>query len=420
MEIHLTDLEKAMLSGEMGPGVRRAMEIIVTLGRIYGAPDLVPVSHVQISGVSYKNLGKAGVEFLRRWAGEGARVRVPTMLNPMGMEEASWRELGIPESFALPQMEVVRAFESMGIQPTLSCTPYFIPQGLPHRGDHVAWAESSAVVFVNSVVGAYTNREGGPGALAAAIVGRTARYGYHVPANRLATHRVRVRARLETMADFGALGYLVGKAIQDGVPYFEDLGEQLPTLPDDLSEGGAAIDRLKTMGAAMAASGSIALYHIARVTPEAREAGESIVRPDAGLIEIDSLREAYDFLDRSKDVDRIDLVSIGCPHASLVEIKLVADYLKGRHVRTRLWITTSRHVKELAKRLGLASVIEEAGGRIVADTCTVVAPIDSIGVKTMATNAAKTAWYAPSHSGVAVRYGSLEQCLEAAVTGRWK
>jgi predicted aconitase len=284
----------------------------------------------------------------------------------------------------------------------------------------VAWAESSAVVFVNSVVGAYTNREGGPGALAAAIVGRTARYGYHLPESRLATHRVRVRAKLSSIADFGALGYLVGRDVRDGVPYFENLAEQLSPLPDDPSQGGDAIDRLKTMGAAMAASGSIALYHVAGMTPEAVEQGVSIVRTGAHVIEIESLREAYDFLDRDKDVDRIDLVSIGCPHASLAEVRMIADYLRGKHLKTRLWITTSRHVKEFARRLGLADIIAEAGGRIVADTCTVVAPIGALGIKTMATNAAKTAWYAPAHSGVKVRYGSLEQCLDAAVTGRWK
>ncbi len=420
MEIRLTDEEQAMLSGEMGEGVRRAMEIVVTLGRIYGAPDLVPVEHVQISGVSYKNLGDAGVDFLRRWADEGARVSVPTMLNPMGMEESSWREMGVPEDFALPQLAVIDAFVRMGVQPTLSCTPYFIPQGLPKPGRHVAWAESSAVVFVNSVVGAYTNREGGPGALAAAIVGRTARYGLHLDENRIATHIVRVSVPLRTEADYGALGYLVGRIVRDGIPYFEDLGEQFPPLPEDLPKGGEAIDRLKTMGAAMAASGSIALYHIAGVTPEAKKAGKAIVSSDAEVVEIESLDEAYAFLDRDSDVDRIDLVSIGCPHASLSEVRKIADYLRGKRVRTKLWITTSRWVKELSRKMGLADAIEGAGGRIVADTCTVVAPIDMLGIKTMATNAAKTAWYAPSHSGVKVRYGTLERCLDAAVTGRWK
>ncbi len=415
----LTEIEARMLAGEMGAGVQRAMEIVFTLGRIYGAPDLVPVTHVQISGVSYKNLGDAGVEFLERWADEGARVRVPTMLNPMGMEESSWRDMGIPEEFALPQMAVVDAFVRMGVQPTLSCTPYFLPRGMPKRGDHLAWAESSAVVFANSILGAYTNREGGPGALAAAIVGRTSRYGLHLDENRVATHVIRVRARLKSIADYGALGYLVGKAVRDGVPYFEDLAEQLPLLSGDISGGGDAVDRLKTMGAAMAASGSIALYHVAGVTPEAVERGGDLLRDDLPVVEIATLDRAYAFLDRDSDVREIDLVSIGCPHASLGEIHLIADYLRGKSVHTRLWITTSRWVKRLAEEAGLGEVIREAGGKIVADTCTVVAPIETIGVHTMATNAAKAAWYAPAHSGVKVRYGSLEQCLEAAVTGLW-
>ncbi len=407
-----------MLSGEMGPGVRRAMEIVFTLGKIYGAPDLVPVAHVQISGVSYKNLGEAGVAFLRQWAEEGARVSVPAMLNPMGMEEESWQEMGIPEEFALPQLSVVDAFVRMGVQPTLSCTPYFLPDGLPRRGDHLAWAESSAVVFANSVLGAYTNREGGPSALAAAITGRTARYGLHLDENRLATHVVRVRVSLETEADYGALGYLVGRAVGDGIPYFEGLAEQLPPLPDDISAGGETVDRLKSLGAAMASSGSVALYHVAGLTPEAVEKGESLVPAGAPVLEIDSLEEAYAFLNRG-GAREVDLVSIGCPHASLDEIRAIADYLRGKRVKTRLWVTTSRWVKRMARDAGLVAAIEGAGGRVVADTCTVVAPVDMLGVRVMATNAAKTAWYAPSHSGVIVRYGSLERCLEAAVTGLW-
>ena len=162
-----------MLDGIAGPGVQRAMEIVATLGRIYGAPDLVPVTHVQIAGVSYKNLGDAGVQFLNEWADQGATVRVPTTLNPAGMELDRWQEMGIQPSFAEPQLSAIDAFVKMGVTPTMSCTPYLFPGYVPRRGDHLAWAESSAVVFANSILGARSNREGGPSALAAAIVGRT-------------------------------------------------------------------------------------------------------------------------------------------------------------------------------------------------------------------------------------------------------
>ena len=190
--LSLTPAEQALLDGAAGPGVQRAMEIVVTLGRIYGAPDLTPITHVQISGVSYKNLGDAGVQFLNAWAEQGATVRVPTTLNPAGMELDRWEAMGISPDFAGPQLTAISAFVRMGVNPTMSCTPYLFPDFAPRRGDHLAWAESSAVAWANSVVGAYTNREGGPSALAAAIVGRTARYGYHLHENRQATHVVEV------------------------------------------------------------------------------------------------------------------------------------------------------------------------------------------------------------------------------------
>ncbi|MEI2690049.1 MAG: aconitase X [Anaerolineae bacterium] len=174
-DFKLTVEEQAMLDGAAGPGVQRAMEIVATLGRIYGAPDLVPVTHAQIAGVSYKNLGDAGVQFLLEWAAEGAQVRVPTTLNPAGMELDRWQEMGIDPAFARPQLSAIDAFTTMGVTPTMSCTPYLFPGTIPRRGDHLAWAESSAVIFANSIIGARSNREGGPSALAAAIVGRTPR-----------------------------------------------------------------------------------------------------------------------------------------------------------------------------------------------------------------------------------------------------
>lgn len=418
--LRLTLEEEALLAGAEGPGVQKAMEIVAALGRIYGASDLVPVASVQVAGVSYKNLGQAGVEFLREWAEQGARVRVPTMLNPMGMERDRWQEMGIATGFAEPQLEAIRAFTRMGAMPTLSCTPYLLAYA-PRRGEHLAWAESSAVIFANSVIGARSNREGGPSALAAAIVGKTARYGLHLDGERRGTHRIEVRCPVEDVPDFGALGYLVGKAVDAGIPYFADLREQLPPLPEDVTLGGEAGDRLKTMGAAMAAYGNIALYHIAGYTPEASDAGGDLMPPnDAPRIVIESLEEAYAFMDRNQDVRQIDMVTIGCPHASYNELRQIAEYLAGKQVKAQLWVTTARLTRERAAADGWVQQIEAAGGHVVADTCTIVAPIQTLGIRTMATNAAKTACYAPSHSQVAVRYGSLERCLEAAITGEWQ
>ena len=419
-ELKLTPDEIALLEGAEGPGVQRAMEIVVTLGRIYAAPDLVPVKHVQIAGVSYKNLGDAGVAFLNEWAEEGARARVPATLNPAGMELDRWQAMGIDPAFAQPQMEAIKAFIKMGVTPTMSCTPYLFPDYAPARGDHLAWAESSAVAWANSVVGAYTNREGGPSALAAAIVGRTARYGYHLPENRLATHVVEIRCPVRTIADFGALSYMVGKRVGAGVPWFADLADWLPPLPEDLTLGGDAGDRLKTLGAGLAAYGAVALYHVAGYTPEARDQGEALIRPDARRIVIDSLDEGYGVMDSDPDVVEIDLVTIGCPHASLSELRYIAQRLRGKKLSTRLWVTTGQITRARAEREGWVQVIEAAGGEVVADTCAVVAPVRALGIRTMATNAGKMANYAPMHSGVKMRYGDIDRCLDAAITGRWE
>ncbi|MGC9335489.1 MAG: aconitase X [Anaerolineae bacterium] len=408
-ELHLTATEQAMLTGDAGPGVRKAMEIVVALGRIYGAADLVPVASVQVSGVSYKNLGEAGLAFLETWAEQGAQARVPTTLNPAGMDLRAWRQLGFSESFARQQKRVIEAYTALGVLPTCTCTPYLVGHR-PSLGQHIAWAESSAVSYANSILGARTNREGGPSALAAAITGRTARYGLHLDENRLATVLVQVRCPVRSEADLGALGYMVGRELRNGVPYFCGLEPLLAAdgLDSDMSDW-------KALGAAMAASGAVALYHVEGVTPEAK-AGNCLA-PDARTLVFDDLMPGYRAL--NGPAEDIDLVSLGCPHAGLEEIRAVAAYLDGRRAKAELWITAARATRDAAERAGLVASIEAAGGRIVADTCMVVAPIDELGFRTLATNSAKMAFYAPAHSGLVVRFGPLEQCLRAALTGRW-
>jgi predicted aconitase len=417
--MNLTDEEQAMLAGASGPGVQKAMEILTALGRIYGADDLVPVSSVQVAGVSYKNLGDAGLEFLADWAQQGARVRVPTTLNPAGLDLERWQALGFDADFADKQARVIQALAAMGIRPTCTCTPYYVGN-LPARGDHVAWSESSAVSFANSVLGARTNREGGPSALAAAIAGRTARYGLHLPRNRRAQLVVDVRCPVTSPSDFGALGALVGKIARNRVLYFKF---RVPgNKPQEAQAGvqplaiGPQHSALKSLGAAMAASGAVALYHVEGVTPEADQPG--IVAPGAETLVVESLVDGYAMLD-SDDGDDIDLVWIGCPHASPAELAQVVELLAGRRVRARLWVTMAREARVEAAQAGAVAALEALGGQVVADTCLVVAPVKELGFRRMATPSGKGAYYAPTQSGLAVRYGSVEACIEAAVTGRW-
>jgi predicted aconitase len=413
----LSPRESAMLAGDEGPGVQKAMEIVVALGRIYGARRLVPVGSVQVAGVSYKNLGEAGLDFLAAWADQGARVRVPTTLNPAGMDLSRWKALGFDPTFAERQNAVIRAFSEMGVRTTCTCTPYLIGNR-PGLGEHVAWAESSAVSFANAVLGARTNREGGPSALAAAITGRTAAYGLHLDQLRQATLQVEVRCSVHETSDFGALGYLVGKAAQNRVPFFRGLEV-------------AAEEQLKALGAALAASGAVALYHVHGVTPEA-VAGADVLALDAELMVVDSLAPGYSALSQAsagRDVPEvhlrepsgapIDLVWIGCPHASLAEVERVVALLDGRQVRSALWITAAREVRQAAAELGLVAVLEASGAQVVADTCVVVAPMRELGFRSMATPSGKGAYYGPSHAGLAVHYGTLAACIESAVEGEW-
>lgn len=416
--MRLTPEEETLLAGEAGEGARRAMRIVVTLGRIYDAERLLPVESVQVAGVSYRNLGDAGLEFLRDWAAQGARVTVPATLNPAGMDMRDWQRMGISPAFARLQEETVRVYADMGVTPTCTCTPYLVGN-VPAYGAHLAWSESSAVCYANAVLGARTNREGGPSALAAAICGRTAAYGLHLDAARVPTHRVRVRCAVRSPDEFGALGYWVGRWVGGGVPYIEGL--DLPPVGADTPRALAgpeadASDALKLLGAALASSGAVALYHAHGVTPEAR-ALPDLCPPDVPVMEVEDLAPARAAL--NGDTGAIDLVVVGCPHASLAELRRIADGLGGRRLRATLWVTTSRPVRERAEHEGWVAAVEGAGGLVVADGCVVVAPMAELPYRTVATNSAKMAIYALGHAGLRARYGSLEQCLDAAATGRW-
>ncbi|MDZ7334112.1 MAG: aconitase X catalytic domain-containing protein [candidate division KSB1 bacterium] len=404
----LTKKEQALLDGKHGLGLKKAIEILVALGQIYGAKEMVAVTSAQIAGVSYKNIGDPGLEFLRDWADQNARVHIPAFMNPAGIDRQLWRQLGFPEEFAQKQLEIIEALKRMGVRATLTCTPYHIGI-VPQKGEHIAWSESSAVCYANSVLGARTNREGGPSALAAAFCGRTPRFGLHLHENRLATHRVLVNCQLKSSADFGLLGYVVGKKIGNGVPFFHGID-----LPADET---ARIVCLKALGAAMAASGAVALYHIEDFTPEAIAYGERMIKQNAAVIEIQYLEDARIVLNQQGN--QIDLVTLGCPHASLEELRVIAEMIGQRQLKKPLWIATSAIVREDARANGWLEIIERAGGKVLADTCMVVAPLEEMGIKYIATNSAKAATYLPSHQAAVVRYGTTEQCVQAAINGHF-
>ena len=391
----LTKEEQEMCDGEYGETIRKSMDILVALGDIYGASGLVDITSAQVSGVSYKTIGDAGLEYLQDLARDGSgKATINASLNPPGTDLDNWEELGFPRDFAIKQNEIVDAYADLGISKTCTCTPYLVGN-VPRYRDHVSWSESSAVAYVNSVIGARTNREGGPAALAAAIVGKTPLYGFHLDENRKANLVVNVTTDLRG-ADFGALGYIIGKVVGGGVPYFK-----LQNAPNN--------NNLKTLGAALASSGSVALYHMENITPEYQLAGEEDVE-DIMFIsdkEITETRESLTTTDRE-----IDLVCLGCPHASLEEIKEVAAIVQGKTIKNKLWICTSVSVKATADRMGYTKIIESAGGNVVCDTCMVVAPIEDMGFEVIGVNSAKAANYVPSRCGLDVVYDDVENLVK--------
>ncbi|MFH1234493.1 MAG: aconitase X catalytic domain-containing protein [Candidatus Diapherotrites archaeon] len=389
--MNLSKEEQEMLSGKQGKAVKKSMEILVALGEIYGAKRMVEAKSVQIAGVSYHNLGDAGLEFLEEMGCDG-KVKVLTTLNPAGMDLEEWQKLGIESGFAEKQMKVIDAFSRMGVMITCTCTPYLIGN-LPRFGEHIAWSESSAVCFANSVIGAITNREGGPSSIASALTGKTPEYGMHLEKNRQAQVRVLVKAKIDSVPKFGALGRAIGEKIGNKIPLIEGIQN-------------ASLEELKSLCAAIATYGGTAMFHMKGITP-----AKTIVPKKSILIGEKEITEA---LGKFESAEEIDFVGIGCPHASINEMHKIAELLKGKKVKKEFWVCTARQTKQLADKMGYSKAIEDAGAKIACDTCMAVAPIKG-RFKGMITDSAKACYYAAGHNGIKTRIRAVEECVEEAM-----
>jgi hypothetical protein len=392
--MHLTKEEEKTLEGEYGETLRKAIEILVALGDIYGADSLIPVKSAQIAGVSYKTIGDAGLEWISDLKG---KARIPAILNPAGMDMMRWKEMGIEADFAKKQQDIIAAYENLGIRTKCTCTPYYLEGFDTGYGDHLAWSESSAVCYANSVIGARTNREGGPSALSAALVGKTANYGYHLDEMREPVMSVTVDFEMSG-ADYGALGYVAGKVIGNRVPIF-------------YLNGQPSGDEMKSLGAALAASGAVALYHIEGITPDSIRS--KYERPDENLtIEKGQILEVYETGKSGGNSLDADIITLGCPHCSPAELENIAGLLAGKRVSKEIWVCTSREVAE--RYPDLVKDIEKSGAKVVCDTCMVVSPATN-NYHCMMVNSGKALAYVPSMCGVASRYGSIEECIKEAV-----
>jgi len=345
--MYLDNDDEKVLAGEFGETRQKMMEILVALGRVYEAEKLVPIASAQVSGASYKTIGKWGLSWLQSLH---ARVAVPTVLNPIGMPREGWQEFGISEEFARRQTEVVEAYRRLGIKIECTCTPYYLR--ITEYGEHLAWSESSAVAYANSVLGARTNREGGPSALAAAIIGKTPYYGLHIVENRRPQVVVEVECGTGPHAGhWGAIGHIAGKKVGNRIPIFSGIRPNR--------------DHLKALGAAMAATGAVALFHVEKITPETR-----VFSFDTGDLERVTVTE--DEVEALFAETEVEAVAVGCPHCSPDELRELAELLRGKKTTKPFYIFAAKGVAR--NNPDLVGVIERSGARVIPDTCMVVSP----------------------------------------------
>jgi predicted aconitase len=402
--------DRALLSGERGEAARTAMNLLVRVAHIARAPRFIDIAGAHIDSCLWH--GRAGLDFAERLGSTGATVAVPTTLNVSSLDLLHPdRYRGDAETAACAR-RLMDAYVSMGCRPTWTCAPYQL-EARPARGEHVAWAESNAIVFANSVLGARTDRYGDFIDICAAVTGRVPLTGLHVDGNRRGQLVFDVSSlpprllREDVLAP--VLGHLVGRECGGLVPI-------IVGLPADTDE-----DRLKALGAAAASSGAVALFHAVGVTPEAPTLEAALQGGEAERIDVTPERivASRDELSTTAS-DALGAISLGTPHFSLREFERLAA-LVGRvhfHDSVDVWVSTGRDVLAAATERGFAGIIERAGARIVTDTCTYITPILRGNEAPVMTNSAKWAWYAPGNLGVDVVFGSLEECVHSAVAGR--
>ncbi|WP_455279807.1 aconitase X catalytic domain-containing protein [[Eubacterium] cellulosolvens] len=397
--LYLTSEEEKILNRESGEAAATAMSLLVTMGEIFDAKRLIPIKSAQISGISYKTIGESGLEFIQDFSRLGAKTSVYAFINPAGMDLDNWKEMGIPEDFAINQKKIISALNEIGVESTCTCTPYLLER-VPKYGEHLAWAESSAVIYANAVLGAMTNREGGPTALASAIIGKTPLYGFHIKDNRKPTIFIDVQYELKNELDFSLLGFYIGKKANGEIP--------LINLPTGLINNVC----LKALGAAMATSGGQAIYHIKDLTPEYKDfKGEKLEKITVESYDLNNTKESL-----SQEIDP-DIVFIGCPHCSIEEIEEISKISRGTKFLKKFYVCTSRHVWNTANSKGYVDDIEKAGGRVVKDTCMVVTPLERMGISRVMTNSSKAANYLPTLSKSKVCLRDLKGCMKYAIDG---
>ncbi|WP_433294726.1 aconitase X [Pseudonocardia sp. CA-142604] len=420
----LTDDEKAMRDGAEGRAVAAAMDLLIRYGEALDAERLCDTRNVA-GTTTQPSPAKARLVAEGGWNKAFAVInldcdepleipdmKVPTCQLQHGFGPDSVGTVPYPKEFVELQTDAEAFYGRRGVNILATCTPYQMGN-LPVRGEHIAWMESSAVVYANSVIGARTNCEGGASTGAASLTGKIPCWGNHLTENRYGTHLVHVDGPVRDFMDWGMLGYFAGGLVQDQRPVV--VGEYAhPSLVD-----------LKHFGAAAASSGGVELYHLPGITPEAPTVEAAFGAgpvPEAVHYGPAERRAMYETLNDQGSSTDVDFILLGCPHASIDQIRAAARALDGKrlHSGTQLWIMAPRALKDLADRSGYTAVIEAAGGKILADSCPAMSRTAPAGTKVFATDSAKQAHYLPAILGIEAWFGTLDDCVDAAVTGRWR
>jgi predicted aconitase len=421
----LADDEKAMLDGAGGPAQQKAMELLVRYAEALGAERFVDTKNIAgVPGSSTLFLQK----YFEEHSGDGSFEAVFSLYDldaaeilsvpaaagncchlQGGMDLNHWAELGMSREAMEHQRADEAALARHGIRIMKTCTPY-LAGNLPAKGEHCAWMESSAVVYCNSVIGARTNTEGRESTSAAMLTGKIPDWGFHRNEYRYATHRIEVETPVESVMDWGMLGYFIGEAVEEEIPVMTGAIRQADPL------------RHKHLGAAAASSGGVEMYHIVGVTPEADTLDLALggSKPTVTIrYGAEDRRRVYDVLNANGRDPNVDYVMLGCPHASLEQFREVAGLLHGKKIKTHLWMFTSRAVKAEADLSGFTKTIEASGAIVMTDTCSSIARAVPKGAKVAAVDSAKQVHYLPAMTGVQAWFGTTEDCIYAALTGRW-
>jgi len=383
---------------------------VARMAEVAGAKELLDISGAHIDSTVY--IGEAGLEFAERLAGLGAKVAVPTTLNVSGLDEHHWQEWAVPTEWARQAYRQMVAYQSMGTIPTWTCAPYQTEMR-PAFGQQIAWGESNAIVFANSVLGARTERYPDLFDICCAITGRAPAMGLHLTeqrAGQLLFRLIDIPEQLQARDDFHpVLGNLIGKAALDKIPVIDGIAVK----PDE--------DQLKAFGAAAASSGGVAMFHMVGVTPEAPTldiAFHGKTPIETIEVTMEAMRESRRELTHT-DSHQLQMVVLGSPHFSLAEFKRLAPMLKGKrkHPEVKFLVTSSRAMTQLAQRAGFLETLEAFGAQITVDTCILTSPMLPAEIQNLMTNSAKFAYYAPGLLGRKIAFGSLEDCVNSAVAG---